>query len=225
MFATLKTLVAGSSARANERLRDHYSLELIDQKIREAQGALKAAKLTLASLIQRQRAENRQLDLLQSRIRDLEARAKEALGGKREDLAEEAARAIAGMENERMIRRETLSRLETRIMRLRHSVEATNRRVIDLKQGAIAARAIRNEQEIQKRIGKTFAGESPITEAEELIARVLERDDPFEQSEILNEIDEGLNGSSISEKLAAEGFGSAEKITAEEVLKRLKAGK
>ncbi len=44
MFATLKTLVAGSSARANERLRDHYSLELIDQKIREAQGALKAAK-------------------------------------------------------------------------------------------------------------------------------------------------------------------------------------
>ncbi len=225
MFATLKTLVAGSSARANERLRDHYSLELIDQKIREAQGALKAAKLTLASLIQRQRAENRQLDLLQSRIRDLEARAKEALGGKREDLAEEAARAIAGMENERMIRRETLSRLETRIMRLRHSVEATNRRIIDLKQGAIAARAIRSEQDIQKRIGKTFAGESPITEAEELIARVLERDDPFEQSEILNEIDEGLNGSSISEKLAAEGFGPSEKVTAEDVLQRLKAGK
>ncbi len=225
MFATLKTLVAGSSARANERLRDHYSLELIDQKIREAQGALKAAKLTLASLIQRQRAENRQLDLLQSRIRDLEARVKEALGGKREDLAEEAARAIAGMENERMIRRETLSRLETRIMRLRHCVEATNRRIIDLKQGAIAARAIRSEQDIQKRIGKTFAGESPITEAEELIARVLERDDPFEQREILIEIDEGLNGSSISEKLAAEGFGPSEKVTAEDVLQRLKAGK
>ncbi len=150
---------------------------------------------------------------------------KEALGGKREDLAEEAARAIAGMENERMIRRETLSRLETRIMRLRHCVEATNRRIIDLKQGAIAARAIRSEQDIQKRIGKTFAGESPITEAEELIARVLERDDPFEQREILIEIDEGLNGSSISEKLAAEGFGPSEKVTAEDVLQRLKAGK
>ncbi len=225
MFATLKTLVAGSSARANERLRDHYSLELIDQKIREAQGALKAAKLTLASLIQRQRAETRQLDLLHSRIRDLEDRAKKALEGGREDLAEEAARAIAGMENERMIRRETLSRLETRIMRLRHSVEATNRRIVDLRQGAIAARAIRNEQDIQKRIGKTFAGESPISEAEALIARVLERDDPLEQSEILNEIDEGLNGGSISEKLAAEGFGAAQKVTAEDVLRRLGAGK
>ncbi|MCP4820531.1 MAG: PspA/IM30 family protein, partial [Shimia sp.] len=45
MFGTLKTLIAGSNARAEENLRDHFAIELIDQKIREAGENLKAAKM------------------------------------------------------------------------------------------------------------------------------------------------------------------------------------
>ena len=221
MFKTIKTLFAGANARAEERVRDTYSIELIEQKIREAQTGLKAAKATLASLIQRSRAEGRQIEVLETRAKDMTSRAKEALKGGREDMANEAAQAIAEMENELTLRRDTASRLETRIIRLRQSAEATNRRIIDLKQGAIAARAVRQEQDIQKRLNTTLSGQSPIGEAQELIERVLSRDDPFEQGEILKEIDQGLSREDIGDRMANAGFGPATKVTADDVLKRL----
>jgi len=223
MFGTLRTLVMGSSARAEEHVRDIYSIELIDQKIREAGEALKAAKYSLATLIQRERAETRQVTTLQDRANDLLGRAKEALENDRQDLAQEAAQAIANMENELTVRRETVQRLETRILQLRQSVEAANRRIIDLKQGAIAARAVRKEQDIQKRLNRTVGGESAIDEAEGLIARVMSRDDPFEQSEILGEINRGLQNEDVADRLAEAGFGASSKMTAGDVLNRLKA--
>ncbi len=221
MFGTLKTLITGANARAEEKVRDTYSIELIEQKIREAQAGLQAAKATLASLIQRSRAEGRQIEALEKRVRDMTSRAKDALKGGRDDMAGEAAQAIAEMENELTLRRDTASRLDTRILRLRQSIEATNRRIIDLRQGAIAAKAVRQEQNIQKRLNTTLAGQSPIGEAEELIERVLSRDDPFEQSEILKEIDQGLSREDIGDRLANAGFGPATKVTADDVLKRL----
>jgi len=223
MFGTLRTLVMGSSARAEEHVRDIYSIELIDQKIREAGEALKAAKYSLATLIQRERAETRQVITLQDRANDLLGRAKEALENDRQELAQEAAQAIANMENELTVRRETVQRLETRILQLRQSVEAANRRIIDLKQGAIAARAVRKEQDIQKRLNRTVGGESAIDEAEGLIARVMSRDDPFEQSEILGEINRGLQNEDVADRLAEAGFGASSKMTAGDVLNRLKA--
>lgn len=81
MFATMKTLFTGTSARAEESLRDHYSIELIDQKIREAQTQLSQAKVGLAHLIQRERGEARQLEALEARLEDMTQRATAAVDG------------------------------------------------------------------------------------------------------------------------------------------------
>lgn len=223
MFGTLKTLIQGANARADERVRAAYSIELIDQKIREASEGLKVAKSTLASLIQRQRGEERQIAILQSRSADLLERGRAAMIAGREDLAVEAAEAVAVMENELSLRRETRARLEARVIRLQASVESTNRRIIDLRQGSIAARAMRDEQALQARLNTTLAGASPLAEAEELIAGVLGREDVFEQAEILTEIDRTLSRTDVADRLAAEGFGRPMKTTAADVLSRLKA--
>ncbi len=225
MLNTLKTLFAGSSARAEETVRDIYSIELIDQKIREGEAGLRAAKAALAGLIQRDRSETRQIKVIQKRVTDLTERATEALAAKRDDLAGEAAQAIAHMENELTLRHETVARLGARVIRLRQSVETTNRRIVDLKQGAVTARAIRQEQGIQSRLNTTLAGDSPLAEAEGLIANVMGRDDPFEQGEILREIENGLSGVDLGDRMAAQGFGPATKVTAAEVLGRLKSTK
>ncbi|NSX56173.1 PspA/IM30 family protein [Parasulfitobacter algicola] len=225
MFATFRTLITGANVRAEERVRDTYAIELIDQKIREAEASLKAAKGTLASIIQRHRAEMRQVDGLKSRVEDMIQRAIQALEAEREDLASEAAHAIANMENELEIRQQTVERLDHKIIRLRQSVEAGQRRIIDLKQGAITARAVRREQDMQSKLNTTITSTSSIEEAEDLIARVLQRDDPFEQSEILHEIDQGLNHETLASRMADQGFGSANKSTAKDVLDRLKAKK
>lgn len=223
MLTTLRTLFVGANARAEERVRDHFALELIDQKIREADANLAAAKSTLASLIQRKRSEERMLAALETRLNDLTQRATEALQSGREDLAAPAAAAIAEQENERTMRRTTMERLEARILQLQGTVEAAHRRIIDLKQGAVTARAIRREQHIQTRLNRTVAGPSAAEEAETLIRRVTDADDPFEQSQILREIDAGLSGVAVAESLAAQGFGPATRATQDDVLARLKA--
>ena len=221
MFSTLKTLMVGANARAEERVRDIYSIELIDQKIREAEASLKGAKYSLASLIQREKAETRQIDALGSKVLDLTERAREALSQGREDMAGQAAQAVADMENELDLRRETVNRLETRILQLRQSIERAHRRIIDLKQGAVAARAVRKEQDIQRTLGRHISSDSAFEEAEDLIARVMQRDDPFEQGQILRDIDESLTREGMAERMAAEGFGKPLKTTAADVLSRL----
>jgi len=222
MFSTLKTLINGASARAEEQLRDTYSIELIDQKIREAEQNLKAAKLTLASLIQRQRGEMRQITGLQTRIQDLMVRAQAAMADDRDDLMRSAAQAIADLENEVTLRTQTVDRLEARVLQLRQTVEAASRRILDLKQGAISARAVRREQGLQRRLNRHLGGDSPIEEAEALINRVMTQDDPFEQSEILREIETGLDHSNMAARMEEAGYGPRTRATAEDVLNRLK---
>ena len=213
MLRTLTTLFDGANARAEDRLRDHFCIELIDQKIREAEASLKAAKFSLASLIQRERSESRHVT----------GRATQALSEGREDLAQEAASAIAQMENELGLRRETLRRLEARILQLRQSLDTANRRIIDLKQGAIAARAAKKEADIQTRLGRHVAQDTAFEEAEALIQRVLDRDDPFEQGQILREIDHALERTDVFDRLAEAGFGAPTKSNAADVLSRLRA--
>lgn len=222
MLSTLKTLIVGTNARAEENVRDAYAIELIEQKLREAADGLKAAKYSLASLIQQERAESRQIAALETRVADLMERARAALANGREDLAMEAAQAVAQMENELTLRRETLRRVESRVLQLRHSVETANRRMVDLKQGAVMARAVRKEQDIQKKLNRHVARDSAFEEAEELIARVLKRDDPFEQSQILQEIDASLDNRDVADRLAEAGFGAASKTTAADVMSRIR---
>lgn len=221
MFRTLSTLISGVNARSEDRVRDAFAIELIDQKIREAETSLKAAKATLASLIQRQRSEIRQRDALKSRIAEMMDRAQQAMDSNRKDLANEAAQAVAQMENELKIREETCARLDQKVVRLRTSIEAGHRRIIDLKQGAIQARAVRREQAIQTKLNSTIGTTSSTEEAEELIARVMGRDDPFEQSEILREIDRDLGHETLTDRMADSGFGPATRTTADDVLARL----
>jgi phage shock protein A len=221
MLGTFRTLFAGASARAEEGLRDTYAVELIDQKIREADEGLRAAKATLASLIQRQRSEAKLAEALAGRIDDLTARARAALLAGNEALATEAAQAIAGMENELALRRETLAWLDARVTRLTAGVEAMHRRLIDLRQGAMQARAIRREQAaIAGMRGRPAAAD----EAQALIDRVLGADDPGERAEILSGIDRGLNQAGLVDRMAEAGFGTAPRSTAATVLDRLKAG-
>lgn len=221
MFNTLKTLILGANARAEETLRDTYAIELIDQKIREAEEGLRAAKGTLASLIQRQRGEERLLATLDQRIADMTRRATEALASGREDLATQAADALAQMENERVLRSETVLRLESKTVRLRQSVEAGHRRIIDLKQGATTARAIRREQSLIRKLPNGEA--SAIEEAEALIARVTNADDPFERSDILRGINRELSHEGLADRMTDAGFGPSTCVTAADVLARLKA--
>ena len=222
MFKALTTLLAASQSRAEDRVRDACAIELIDQKIRESETALKAAKATLANLIQRQRSEARSLDELTASITDMATRARAALAAGNDALAHEAAGALAQMHNEATQRRALCARMDRQILRLRASVEAGHRRIIDLRPGAVQARAVKREQDMQMRLQR-HGSDTAITEAEELIARVLGRDDPFEQAEILSDIDRDLAHGQLTDRMADAGFGDVTRVTAAAILADLKS--
>ena len=219
MLSTLRTLWIGEGRRREEQLRSAYAVELIDQKLRECEAGLLAAKGTLAALIQRERAERRMREGLDVRIAALEAAARRALAAGDEPLARDTAQAIADLRTERALRSETLARLESRTRRLRASVETAQRRLVELRHGALQARAVRREHEAQARLG-CLTGQ-PDREAKDLIRRVLEEDDPLERSEILREIDEG--GSGAVERRLRDAGHLPGAVSAEEVLASLRA--
>lgn len=223
MFNLLKTLITGANAQAEEALTDHFAIDLIEQKIREADAGLSAAKNTLASLIVRQRNEERHLGRLTAEIADLEKRAGLALEDNNEGLAVDAAAAIADLSNEQEIRQATVAQLGQRVLRMQATISKANRRIIDLRQGMISARAVDAERRAQKSLNRTIGNSTAMRDAETLINRVMTIDDPLEQSDVLDEIDAGLNGASIRDRLAQAGYGDRTKVTAGDVLARLKA--
>ncbi len=222
MLSLFKTLMSGAGARAEAKLKDHYAVDLIGHKIREAESSLSAAKETLASIIMRERAQRRSVEALNGQISDLEERTRQALEAGDEAHARDGASAIADLENEREVRLSTLASLEEKIKRMRLSIEKAHRRVVDLKQGQLTAQAIDAEQKAQRKLNRTIGNPTSIREAEELIEQVIARDDPFEESGILDEIDAELGHHGIKDRMANAGFGPQDKVRADDILARLK---
>src|ERR1700741_4502595 len=101
MFKTVLTLFRGGVAVAEEQLEDRTALVILDQQMRDAAAAVDRSKRTLAIAIAGDQAEGRRLEATCTRIADLELPATAAIDGGREDLAREAAQAIANLEADR----------------------------------------------------------------------------------------------------------------------------
>src|SRR3954464_4475237 len=98
MLKTIITLVRGATFRAEEEFADRSALLILDQQIRDSAAAIERAKRALAIAIAQDEAEGKRLETTLSRISDFEERAVAALNGGRDELAGDAAEAIAVME-------------------------------------------------------------------------------------------------------------------------------
>ena len=87
----------------------------------------------------------------------------------------------------------------------------------------MAAKATAAQHKAQRGLERSLGNTSTFREAEELIARVTGQADPFEEADILDEIDDSLAGKNTRDKLAEAGFGNPVKSRADDVLERLKA--
>ncbi|MEO0912223.1 MAG: PspA/IM30 family protein, partial [Pseudomonadota bacterium] len=139
MLRTLNTLMRGVAARQEEALTDRFAVDLLDQKVRECETNLKAAKATLAALISKQRTEERQLNAVKAQVSDLTQRAEEALQAGAEEMVLKAAQAIADLENEVATRQKCYDSVSARVERMKLSLERAHRRVLDLRQAATVA--------------------------------------------------------------------------------------
>ena len=141
MMRTLNLLVRGLVADNAQAVHDANAVAILRQQIREAAGALAAARRELAVAMAYHAAELRALDALASRVETLSDSARKALADGREDLGQDAAALIAALEDERADRRSAMERFAADVERLRGLVGQGQDRLRDLDRGLQTARA------------------------------------------------------------------------------------
>jgi phage shock protein A len=224
MLKLFLTFVRGGAAVAEERFADRNALLILDQQMRDAAGAFERAKKALAIAIAQDRQETERLAAGQARISDLESRVAAALLAGDEGLAREGAEAIAALEADHEAAVSAQALFATEILRLRRHVGQAQARIAELDRGRRLARASEAVRQMrQGRIEPGPAHEATLTEAEQTLKRLRERQVEAEAAETaLDELD-GAAAASVTEKLAAKGFGPRLRTTAEDVLERLRS--
>ena len=185
MFKTLRTIFLGRAARVEQELETANAAIIIEQKIREAETGHAIAKRGLASLITRSKSETKALDVLEGRMKNLEGRTRGALAEGKEALAQDAAKLLADLENERNLRERTLMSSREKAERMRLAIEKTHRQLIDLRQGLITARSIESERHAIGQIKGDLSAHSAIAEGEAVLKRLLDNPDPIDAMEAL----------------------------------------
>ncbi|BAU91855.1 phage shock protein PspA [Methylorubrum populi] len=219
MLTLLRTLARGAAAQACEEAHDRHALLVLDQQIRETAADLERGRRTLAAAMAGDAAEARRLAEVEARAADLEIRAVAALAGGREDLARDAAEAIASLEAERDALRAARATFAAEVARLRAVLADAARRQAALERGrrvAAAAEAVR-----RLRPAASVGERANLRQAEATLARLQRvQAEAAATDEALAAIE--TPEESIAERLEREGFGPRTRSSSDDVLARLR---
>jgi phage shock protein A len=215
MLKTLFTLARGARAAAEEDIADRSALLILDQQIRDAAAATARGKKALAMAVAQDEAEGRRLEATLTRIAA-------ALKAGRDDLAGEAAEAIAFMEDDRDAIAEARAGFGREAVHLRAAVANAARRLADLERGrriAKAADAVRRLKE-----GPSAGmGQAALAEAETTLRRLRERQTEDAAADAaLRSMDSATASATLAERMESAGFGRRTRSSATDVLERLR---
>ena len=222
MLKVLVTFLRGKNSEAIEAFADQNALTLLDQQIRDAAADLDRARRALAVANAQDAAEASRAEALQRKMADLEKRAVAALDGDREDLAAEAAEAIAALEADLASATAARASFSRECAKLKAMTANAERRFVELERGRRAARAAEAVRRLRSR-GEDALAVSALRDAEATLKRLRERQIEDEAATQAIEAMEGSAGADlVAEKLEAAGFGEATAPTARSVLEHLK---
>jgi phage shock protein A len=223
MLKTLVTLVRGATFRAEEEFADRSALLILDQQIRDSAAGIERAKRALAIAIAQDDAEGKRLETTLSRIADLEERTLAALNGGREELAAEAAEAIAVMEADRDSIREARATFAREIAGLKAAVRKSGQRLAELERGRRIAQAAESVRRLKTGGVTSPSGGTALADAEATLRRLRDRQaQDTAATDAFESLDTQANPARIAERLEAAGFGKRTRPTAADVLARLK---
>ena len=221
MFNTIITLVRGRSHDASQALEDANALSILRQQLRDAASGVEAARRSVAVVMAYAERERKSLPRINAQIADLEGRAIAALAQGREDLATEAAAAIAQLEAERTTTETALATYETEISRLRDELDGAELRLRELKRGLQLADAAQKSQTVRGVVSRPVT--ASLAEAEATLSRVQSRQLHAEATAVaVVELSASQSAEAISARLAAAGCGPSIRPDAAAVLERLK---
>lgn len=169
MFACLKPIFRARLGDAEEALIDTNAVPLLAQHLRDAEADTERARLALANLCARRKAEERQMEAFDTETARREVEARAALAAGEETLAGEVAGRIVDLADRRSRAETDRDDLARRIDSLRTSLAETERRMSALAAELRAARA----SVVFRKSGVGIApGATALEEAERMAGRL-----------------------------------------------------
>ena len=222
MLKLLATLARGRAAAACEALAGREALLLLDQQVRDSGAALARARRLLAFAMAQDAQETRRMLDAAARIADLEGRTRQALAAGRDDLATEAAEAIAALEAEQDEGRKVGAAFTAEMGRLRREVAGASARLAAVERGRRAVRAAEAVRRLrQDQAGPAGVPEVAIGEAEATLTRLrAQQGEHALAMDALDRLDAGRARADIAERMGEAGFGRPTRPTAAGVLAR-----
>jgi len=220
MLKLLATLFRARAADTAEMLADTQALSLLRQQIRDATAELRVGKRALALATVQHEAEGKQSLEMAARIADLETRAVAAIAGAREDLAAEAAQAIAKLEADRLAIEQARHVAAKDIADLQASLNRAAFRLAELERGRRIAAAAETIARLRAR-ATGYSG--ALADAERTLAQLRAKQvEAADVDATLATLDAESSPEAIACRLESEGFGPRRRASAEAVLARLR---
>jgi phage shock protein A len=222
MFKMITTMIRGHSHDVADALSDANALQILRQQLRDAAAGLEKSKRAVAVVMAYAERERTSATKLERQLFDLEERALDAIQKERDDLAMEAASAIADLEAERTACQTSISHYDREISKLREHVGLAEHRLRTLQRGKQLADAAQRTQKLRGTMPDGVL--ASLKEAEATLERLQGRQSHAEEVEIaLAEINVSSSAETTSARLAAAGCGAPLRSEAADVMARLRA--
>ena len=222
MFNSILTLIRGRAHDAEQAFIDRNAVPLLAQQIRDAALGIQSARRAVAIAVAQNEQEKSHYSGILARIADLETRAVAALQKGSDELAREAAEAIAQLEAERDASEKAQAQFTQTIGKLKATVRASEARLQELQRGERLARATQQTQKLNAACDDNSAL-ATLDDAEETLTRLQAYQSRCEiAASVMKEMDAASRQASIIEKLAHAGCGAPLGPSADDVLARLR---
>ncbi len=222
MYKFFMTLIRAKNADTAEALSDAYALSILRQQLRDCATGVDTARRSVAMVMAYAERERKSAARIATQMTDLEARALDALSKGRDDLATEAAGAIAQLEAEAQTTAQAIATYDSEISHLRGILTDAENRLRDLQRGQRLAIATDHSQRV--RGSAPLAATSSLGDAEATLGRLQERQLANEaQHAAMIDLSASTNADALRNRLAAAGCGAPLRPDATAVLERLRA--
>lgn len=202
------TALRGGANEAAEAIVDANAVRILDQQVRDAEGALLKAQTDLAGLMGKAKlARDKVADLEQKHARDM-AVVERALEQGQEQLAVELADRIAILEGELERERRSLSELSRKELELRDTVGKIRHKIQAMKREIDTVKVTESVQKAQEAIVAHGAGAvSTLGNAAASLQRLKEKQAArAAQFEAANKLEEIQSGGDLDRRLADAGL-------------------
>jgi phage shock protein A len=224
VWGKLFTALRGGANEAAEAVADSQAMRILDQELRDADGALRQARSDLAGLMATaKRIEKRVEDSRAKEQRDIQ-NARSAMEAGREDLARGLAERVATTRAELVRDEADLERMRQQQQVMMRTVKDTEARIGTMKREVESVKATESLQRAQKAIASSHAGvNSRLGSAMGSLERIRDRQEQLSaRLEAGDEMAALESGADLDRQLLEAGIGGRTS-SADDILKELTA--